>query len=290
MSYGRGAIMVVVGAVLWSLMGLAIRQLDVAGTWQVLFWRSAGMMPVFLLIVAFRSNGRVLQAIRQAGLPAVLGGASLVLAFAGAIYALQTTTIANATFLFAATPLFTAILGRLLLAEAVKPATWMAIVLAGLGILLMVREGLAIGTLAGNLSALGSALGFALFTLTLRWGRQADMMPAGVLGSLFAMLTALIVLVFRGEPIVVPLDDTVIALAMGVALVGIGTVLFTLGSRVVPAAELSILALVEVLLAPIWVWLFLNETASQATFVGGGIVLVAVVLNALSGARRRATV
>ncbi len=288
MTYARGAAMVVAGAVLWSLMGLAIRQIEAANTWQVLFWRSMGMLPVFMGIVAFRSRGRILLAIRSAGLPGVFGGVSLVLAFAGAIHALQTTTVATATFLFSATPFFTAILGRLLLGESVRPVTWAAILLAAGGVLVMVRDGLATGILEGNLSALASAFGFALFTLSLRWGRQGDMMPAGVLGGLFAMLAALAVLTAQGEPVAVPVADALIALAMGVALVGAGTVLFTLGSRALPATDLSILALMEVLLAPVWVWLFLNETASSATFIGGGVVLAAVVMNALAGVRQRA--
>jgi DME family drug/metabolite transporter len=75
---------------------------------------------------------------------------------------------------------------------------------------------------------------------------------------------------------------------IGGSLVSGGMVLYTLGSRVVPAAELTLLSMVEVLLAPVWVWLFLRETASPATFLGGGILMLAIIGNALSGLRGRA--
>jgi len=136
-------------------------------------------------------------------------------------------------------------------------------------------------------AALLSALGFAAFTIPLRWGRLADMMPAVVLGGVLSMAVAAVVLGISGAPLIVPARDIVIAVAMGAVQLAVGMVCYTLGSRVIPAAELTLLSLVEVLLAPIWVWLVLGETASVSTFAGGGILLAAVVGNALSGKRRK---
>jgi drug/metabolite transporter (DMT)-like permease len=217
----------------------------------------------------------------------VLGALGLVFAFAGAIFALQATTVANAVFLFAASPFFAALLGWLLLKEPVRPATWVAIAVAGLGMFIMVRDGLAGGATSGNLAAVMSAAGFAAFTLTLRWGRLEDMMPAVVLGGMFSMAVAVIVLGVRGEVLAVPVRDIVISVAMGAGMLATGMALYTLGSQVVPAAELTLLSMVEVLLAPVWVWLILGETASAGTFLGGGILLFAIAGNALSGLRRK---
>jgi drug/metabolite transporter (DMT)-like permease len=216
-----------------------------------------------------------------------IGGLGLVLAFAGSIFAFQTTTVANAVFLFAASPFFAAVLGWLVLREPVRRATWIAIAIACLGILVMVREGLAGGAIVGNLSALASALGFAAFTITLRWGKLDDMMPAVMLGGIFAVILGALVLARQGEPIWVPPRDIAVAMTMGAVLLATGMVLYTLGSRVVPAAELTLLSMVEVMLAPVWVWLFLNETATTGTFAGGAILLGAIAGNALSGARQR---
>ena len=286
MKYATGAILVVLAGVLWSAMGLSIRQLDVAGTWAVLFWRSVGMVPVLFAFIAWRSGGHPLDRLRRVGVAGVIGGLGLVFAFAGAIYAIQATTVANAVFLFAASPFLAAILGWILLGERVRPATWVAIAVAGVGMFIMVREGLAIGAMAGNIAALLSALGFAAFTITLRWGRLEDMMPAVVLGGLFSMIVAAVVLSVQGGGLSVPPHDAVIAMAMGALQLATGMALYTLGSRVIPAAELTLLSMVEVLLAPIWVWLFLGETASKGTFVGGAVLMAAVAGNALSGMRR----
>lgn len=287
MQYRTGVLLVLVAAVLWSLMGLMIRQIVEAGTWAVLFWRSAGMVPVLMLVIRLRKGPGVLAKVIAVGWPGVIGGLGLVLAFAGAIFAIQATTVANAVFLFSAAPFLTAILGWVLLREPVRMATWGAIALAGIGMFVMVREGLAAGALAGNVAALLSALGFAIFTIALRWGKLAEMMPAVVLGGVFSMLTAGIVSMVQAETLMVPLHDIAIAMGMGAVILAIGMALYTLGSRIIPAAELTLLSMVEVMLAPVWVWLLLGETASAGTFAGGAILLAAVAFNAMSGARRK---
>lgn len=287
MKYGSGVVLVVLAGVLWSAMGLAIRQIEVAGTWAVLFWRSAGMVPVLFGYIAWTSGGHPWQRLHRVGLAGVIGGLGLVFAFAGAIYAIQATTVANAVFLFAASPFLAAILGRLLLREPVRTATWVAILVAGVGMFVMVREGLALGAMAGNLAALLSALGFAVFTVALRWGRLGDMTPTVVLGGVFSMGVALGMLAVQGEALIVPLPDIAIAMTMGAVQLAVGMALYTLGSRVIPAADLTLLSMVEVLLAPAWVWLLLGETATAGTFAGGAILMLAVAGNALSGMRRK---
>lgn len=287
MRYGQGVALVLAAGSLWSLMGLGLRQIEAATVWQILFWRSVGMVPVLLAFIWWRSNGRPLQAIRQIGLAGAIGGFGLVFAFAGAIYAIQTTTIANAVFLFTASPFVAAVLGWIVLGERVKPWTWAAIGLAVFGMYLMVREGLAIGALAGNIAALLSAAGFGAFSVCLRWGKVGQMLPVSMLGGVFSVIVAGAILITRGEPIIVSGWDMGVSLMIGAAILALGMVMFTLGSKVIPAAELTLLSLIEVLLAPVWVFLFLGETASPGTFVGGGVLLAAVCLNAIMGAHKQ---
>jgi drug/metabolite transporter, DME family len=288
MRYGTGVLFVLAAATLWSLIAIAIRLIDEADTWAVMFWRSVGMLPALVAIILWRSGGRLWAPVRATGLAGLLGGLGLVMAFAGAIFAIRTTTVANAVFLFAATPILAALLGRIFLREAVRPVTWGAIALSGLGVFLMVREGLALGMGPGTGAALVSALGFAIFTLTLRWGRLADMFPALLVGAVLSIIVAAGVSAAQGGTLAVPLRDIAIAVGMGIFLLTFGMVLFTLGSRVVPAAELALLSMVEVLLAPVWAILILGEGASTATFLGGAVVLAAVAINALSGLQGRA--
>ncbi|MCW3781582.1 DMT family transporter [Defluviimonas salinarum] len=286
-SYRKGVGLVLFAAVLWSLMGLAIRSLGDAGTWQVLFYRSLGMAPVLFLTVACRSGGRPFQRIRAAGWPGFIGGFGLVFAFAGAIYAIQSTTVANAVFLFAAAPLFTAVMAWLILKEPVRRATWGAIALAGIGMFVMVREGLAIGAGWGNVAALFSAAGFSAFTIALRWGRVANMLPSVLIGGVLSVIVAGAVIALRGESFALPPRSIAIAMLMGAALLGFGLAIYTTGSRVVEAAELGLLTMAEVMLAPVWVWLVLGESASSGTFIGGAVLLAAIAFNAATGMRHR---
>lgn len=286
MRYGLGMVLVVAAGVLWSTQGLIFRQIDTAGTWAVLFWRSVGMVPVLLAFLVWRAGGSPLPAIRKVGLAGVLGGFGLVGAFAGAIYSIQATTIANAVFLFAASPFLTALLGWMVLGERVRLETWAAMGVALAGIYVMVSSDLTGGAMAGNVAALLSAFGFAVFTVTLRWRRLDDTLPSVLLGGVFSIVVGAVVAQALGQSLAVPMADAVWAMLMGAVTLTGGMVLYTLGSRVVPAAELALLSNIEVMLAPLWVWWFLNETASPATFVGGAILLVAVMINGVSGARR----
>lgn len=285
MKYGTGVALCLAAGSIWSLMGLGLRQIEAASVWQILFWRSVGMIPVLLGFMWWTSKGRPLAALRAVGGAGIAGGLGLVLAFSGAIYAFQTTTVANAVFLFAASPFVAAVLGWLLLREPVYPRTWIAIAIAVCGMYLMVSDGLETGAIMGNLVALASAAGFGIFSVALRWGRVGDTMPVAFLGSVFSTLFAGAVLAFGGEAILASGHDMAVAFAIGFVVVAMGMVLFTLGSRVVPAAELTLLSLVEVLLGPIWVWLALGETASPNTLLGGAVLLSGVVFNAAMGAR-----
>lgn len=286
--YATGMILVLTAGVLWSFQGLVIRQIDEAGSWAVMAWRSVGMLPVLLGFLAWRAGGSPLPAIRKVGLAGVLGGLGLIGAFGGAITAIQSTTMANAVFLFAASPFLAALLGWLALRERVSPQTWAAMAVALVGIFVMVREGLAAGALTGNVAALLSSLGFAIFTVTLRWRRLDDTLPVVLLGSLFSIVAGVLLAAEVGQPLLVPVPDALLSMFMGAVTLSGGMILYTMGSKVVPAAELTLLSNTEVMLAPFWVWLLLGETASAGTFLGGAILLAALLFNGLSGARRLA--
>jgi drug/metabolite transporter, DME family len=286
-TYRTGVILVAVAALMWSMMGLAVRAIGDASTWAVLFYRSLGIAPVILLLIAMNARANPLPIVMRAGWPGLIGGTCLVAAFGGAIFAIQSTSIANAVLLFAAAPLITALLSRVVLGESVRPRTWAAIGLAATGMFIMVREGLALGAGWGNAAALFSALGFSGYTLILRRGRGTDMLPALLIGSLLSVATAYVVLTATGSTVTLPIRSILIAAAAGFVLLGIGMALFTAGSRVVPAAELGLLSMIEVMLAPVWAWTFLGEQASRNTIIGGTILLSALLLNALTGLRQR---
>ena len=290
MSYLLGVLLVLVAGVCWSTIGLGIRHIEFANLWQILLYRSTAIAVFLFVVIAVRTGGRPIETIRTAGFASVIGGCGLVLAFSGGIYSIQKTTVANAMFLFASAPFFAAVLGFLVLRESVRVGTWIAALVALLGIGIMVAGGFSQGDLIGNISALVAALGFAIFTVALRWGKLADMMPAVFLGGVFSLLTGTGACFLTDASFVLTTNDTLIALAMGVFQVGLGLVIFTIGSRVVPAAELALLSMTEVLLGPLWVWWFLGETADAYTFIGGAVLLLAIAGNALTGIRRKQTI
>ena len=284
----RGLIFVFMAGVLWSTVGLGIRMIDEATVWQILLYRSISLSLFLAVVIYLRSRGNLLKVVKAAGLPGCIAGLALVGAYSGGIYGIQSTSVANAMLLFASAPFMAAILGWIFLREIVRKATWIAILFAILGIGIMVQDKTQGGAvLLGNLAALGSAFGFAVFTVALRWGRSGDMLPAVFLSGIFAIFITSSICLLSGLSFQISVNDTSISIGMGVFQVGAGLVLYTLGSKTLPAAELTLLSLAEVLLGPLWVYLFLNEIATLNTLFGGLVLLLAIAGNAISGARRK---
>jgi DME family drug/metabolite transporter len=291
--YARGVVLVALAGVFWSLGGLLIRLIESASGWQIVLFRSIALTLTLTLIIALRHRGRLVAAFRDAGASGVAAAVGLAGGAIGYVLSLQYTSVANAVFMLGASPFFAAFLGRVMLGEMIRRATAVAMAAALTGILLMVGGGLVIGTIRGNLLALGASLGFAIFSVLLRRGRERDMLPcAAVAGAISALIALPVVLAGApslGSALVLSSRDLALCAIMGAAQVGCGLALFTLGARHVPVAELTLLSLTELALAPIWVWLALGEVPSGYTLIGGAIIVTAIVFHALSGTRRRRT-
>jgi DME family drug/metabolite transporter len=282
-AWRRGVVMVMAAGALWSLGGLMVRSMGEAGAWQILFVRSAAVALAVLAVLLWRYGGGCLREIRRAGWLAVLAGALLGAGFCGFILALMHTTVANAVLMLSASPLLTAVLGWLLLGEAVRRATWLAMAVALIGVAVMVGGGIVAGAWFGNLMALMATAGFSGFAVALRRGRGGDMLPA----VLWAGLLSALVAALMAPGLSMTLRDVALSAFMGAGLITGGMMLFTAGSRTVPSAELALLALTEVVLGPLWVWLAYAEVPHVLTLLGGALVLAAVVGRALSGTRRK---
>lgn len=273
--------------VLWSTVGLGIRLIEDAVVWQILLYRSVSMSLFLYLVIRLRTGESPFVQIQRTGYPIIIAALALVAAYSGGIYAIQNTSVANAMLLFATAPFMAAVLGWVVLREPVRVATWIAIAVAIGGIAIMVIDKSGSIGFKGGLAALGSAIGFAVFTVALRWGKTTEMLPSVFLSAVFAIFISAGVCFLSGLSVTLSLHDGSIAVCMGVFQVGAGLILYTLGSRSLPAAELALLSLAEVLLGPLWVWLFLGETASVNTLIGGLVLLAAIAGNALSGKRRK---
>ena len=286
-SYRYSVFLVLLAGVCWSSFGVGVRLIQEANVWQILLYRSIALAPLLIAVIAIRNRWNAWGAVRRTGLAGIIGGIALVFAFSGGIYSIQHTTVANAMFLFAAAPFAAAVLGKIVLKENVRRGTFFSMLFAIVGIAIMVWEGINIGHLAGNLAALISALGFAVFTVALRWRRVEDTMPTVFLAGVLSMLFAAVVCFLQGTGFVIPPNDVLVCFVMGLVQVGVGLICYTIGARKVPAAELALLSMTEVVFGPIWTWLFMDETAGIFTLFGGVILLMAIATNALTGLRRK---
>lgn len=246
-----GILFVLAAGVLWSTVGIGIRLIEDAVVWQILLYRSISLSLFLYIVIRVRSGESPFAQIRRIGAPAVLAALSLMAAYSGGIYAIQNTSVANAMLLFATAPFMAAVLGWIFLREKVRRATWIATAVAIGGIAIMVADKSGSVALNGSLAALGSALGFAAFTVALRWGRTGEMLPSVFLSGLFAIVLTLGLCLYLQLPLLLTPRDGGVAMGMGVLQVGAGLILYVLGSRSLPAAELALLSLAEVLLAPL---------------------------------------
>lgn len=278
--YTSGVAWVALAGVFWSLGGLLVRLIEAASSWQIILFRSLALVAALFMVITIRHRGRVFQAFRRAGLNGVIAGTALSGGFIGFILALQHTSVGNAVFMLGAAPFFAALLGRWILAETLRRATLLAMIMAVAGILVMVWGGLVIGTIRGNVLALGTSFCFALFSVFLRRGRESDMLPCVATAGMISALIALAVVLAGAPTLAAALTssarDLALCATMGVVQVGCGLTFYTMGARHVPAAELTLLSMTELVLAPIWVWLWIGEVPSHYTLAGGVIILGAI--------------
>ncbi len=284
--YVRGMGLVLFAGCVLSIAGIVVRLMDSAGEWQIIFYRSLALLAALLLVIGRRNRGALVPAFRAAGLSGLAGGVCLSAAFTGFIFSLTHTTVANSLFLLSVSPFLAAVLGWLLLGERVRPATWLAMCGAVAGVGVMVGEGFTTGGLFGDVTALGSALGFAGFTVALRRGKSRDMLPTVCIAAVVSALVAAVMVPASGGDFSISQKDLALCMVLGAGQLGLGLGIYTLGSRHVPAAELTLLSLTEVVLGPIWVWFGVGEEPSGLTLLGGAIVLIAIAFHALTGLRR----
>ena len=178
-------------------------------------------------------------------------------------------------------PFIAAALGWLVLRERVRPVAWLCMCVALAGVGLMFVDGLAAGRLVGNLVALGPPASFAVMIVMFRRRKGVDMVPATCLGGLVGILAG----AAMADGFAISGPDLALCVLLGSVQVGAGFLLITLGARHVPAGEVALFALTETVLAPIWVWLLVDEVPSLPSLAGGALVLAAVTVAAVAGLR-----
>ena len=268
----RGQIYVALAAVAWSTAGVLQRQLDLDTATQV-FGRAVFAALALLAYVAVIERGRVARAFRSVGLAGVAVALCVATASAGFIAALNHASVARVLFLLAASPVMAALLARVVLGEPITRRTAWAMALALGGITLMLGAP-GEGSLEGDALALLAALAFAVMIVITRARHDVSMAPATCLSQVI-LVVAFLPFASPGE---ISGEDVGWLAALGIGQIGLGFALLTVGARLIPAAQVGLITLLEVVLGPLWVWLALDERPSTLTLVGGAIVIAAIVI------------
>lgn len=272
----RGVAMVALAGLLWSTLGVGVRIMDDVSPWGVLFYRAIAQVLVLVALIGVRHKGAFVRSITGIGLNGLVSGASIAFSSICFVYALSLTTVAEATLILGAAPVLAGLLGWLVLGELITGTNWWTMGMAAVGIAVMTYTGTVSGNLLGIVLAFGSALGFAAFTVFQRRGMRTDMLPSVIVAGIVTLVvTGPLV---RAETIG-GLDLLVAFYLGGIALAG-GLALYTAGSRRVRSSELVLIAMVEVVLSPVWVWLMFGETIAVTTVAGGFLILAAVLVQA----------
>ena len=285
-SYYRTALLlVIVSSVANSVNGLIMRSMESAGGWQIVFYRSWFLAGALAVVFVVQSGGRLPAALRDLRPWTVIGSLAIAAVNTCFILSIVYTTVANTMFLLSSAPFFAALLGRFVLGETVERGVWAAMSAALVGMAVMLWDGMGAGTGLGNSLAVLGAFCFGTFAVVLRKGRGVNMLPIVILGAVLGGINAA---VMSGGAFSIPFHDIALLFVWGALLSGTVHVIFTWGSRHVPGAELTLLILIEFILSPMWVWLFIDERPSVATLIGGALVLASVASRALASFRVRA--
>ena len=268
--------------IFWSFGALTVRYM-VDGhdyVFQYLFYRGISISIILLIYLFITEGFSFYKNFFKIGPSSVIGGLFLATAFTGFIFSITMTTAAVTLFMLASMPFIAAIVGYFVLGEVLKRSTLIAMIVAFIGVCIMIINDSITGTALGAIIGFISATGFALYTVTIRWKPETPKFTTVVLAGVFCAIFAFFVLEFSFKPFMsMPKINSYLSLLHGF-LVASGLILYSLGAKYLPSAELALLSLMEVVGGVLWVWLpifGINEVPSPTVIIGGIIITVAVV-------------
>ena len=271
---------VLMAGIFWSFGPYVVRNIDEAGSvpWQYLFTR--GLVVFILLnIYLFIEEGLdFINNYKKIGASGVLGSAGLALAMITFIWSITNTTAAITLLCLAAMPFITALLGFLFLKEKISISVWIAILIATVGIIIMAIGNNEKNSLTGFVLGITSAVGFSVFSVSLRWRRETPKFTTVSLAGLICFLVSLLVIINKDLSFVSSSKNQSLFALHGV-IVCLGMILYTIASKNIPAAELTLLSLTEIIGGIFWIWLpwlGINEIPGTNTIVGGFLIFLAI--------------
>ena len=264
-----------------STGGIALRLVEDASGFQILFYRALSFFTLMTLALAILYRRRFPAAVRSIGTTGLWVALLLGLGATAYVFAILHTTVANAVVILSTAPLLTAFLAWLTLGQRISLATAGAAVAALFGVTIMVVDGLGGSGVMGMVIALAAASSYAVMLVLLQRRQGVDMLPATALSGVVTLVIALI----AAPNLAISGHDLAVAAFLGSFQFGLGFACITLAARYIDGAMVALLSLSEVVLAPIWVWVGVGETPTANALMGGLIVLAAVVSQMVSAMR-----
>ena len=285
-NYFFGFVLVVTSGLIWSLGAPMIRFLEDAENYRLpfLFYRG---LTIFLVVIAYvyiREGRDFLNTLKRIDVWSLFGGLVLALAMFGYIYALTTTSVAVTLLMLALSPILSAFLGYLILGEGLSRTTLVNMIIVAFGVIVMVWDADKSGTLIGATYGFFMALGFAIYTITLRHNPEIPKLLTPALAGFFGLILALILILLTGESFEMPQINVGLSFMHGL-VVSAGLILFGLGAKYLPSGELVLLTLFEVIAGIFWAWLpiiGINEVPDINTIIGGAFIFTAIIIQGLS--------
>jgi len=281
MTRHHAILLILLGGSFMSLVGLMMRLLDTQDGMVILFYRSISLSAMVAMVACLRRRISLFAFFGQLDRTDMMMGMALAIAFMTYVYAMLLTSVASTLFLLTTAPFMAAIIGWVWINERPHPFTWLAMIAALIGVGLMISDGLDLGRTKGNIVALMSALFFAIMLVITRRSRKADVLGGTFFGGVFSLILAGGAAMVVGNGLMISAGDLGLVLFMGAFTIGIGIALVTWGAPHVPAAEVSLLVLIESVLGPLWPWIFLGEAMSGLEVIGGITVMGAVAMLAI---------
>ena len=272
-----GPFLVFLGACSLSFGGLIVKSFEGATLWQILFWRSLFFILIVTIFLLLTYKTKVLHAFKKSGLPGIIGGIVLSSGFCGYVFAMYNTTVANTNFIIQTQILFLAIFGYIFLKEKISKITLISIFLAIAGVILMVGSSLSPGQMTGNLAAFIMPISFAILILIIRKYPHVDMIPLQLIAGIVAMVVGYLI----AGKINISYHDIFLGFLAGFFQLGFGFIFITIGARNTPSAVVGIIMITEAVLGPLWAWMFANENPPMTVFIGGSVIIFAVLLQFL---------
>ena len=282
----RIAIPVVLFAgLLWSFGPLVVRYMDNPQLvpWQYIFGRGLTIFILLNLYLFFEEGKNFYKNYYKIGLSGVIGGSGLGVAMISFIYSITNTSAAVTLLCLAAMPFFTALLAFLFLREKISLNVWISIIIATVGIIIMALGNTGEKSLIGFVFGLTSSIGFSVFSVTLRWRKETPKFTTVAVAGLFCCIFSGAMILINDLNFLSTGKNHALFATHG-TLVCLGLILYSIGSKHIPAAELTLLSLTEVIGGIFWVWLpFLgvNEIPSQSTVIGGFFIFLSIIYYSL---------